>query len=251
MLQEIECANLVGLFCVSAQSTSAIITPLINSNQQLYIANRSLLGSSGNFIYQLLPRISKLLFSPNNNLTYSRMNASFHYDTSNELFTNFLSPDMNYSSALWSGEPNEPLESAQQRKIHNIIKTAEISASDHVLDIGCGWGYLAMEAVRTTGCRVTRLTLSSEQKKLAGEKIKAAGLGDRITILLCDYRKAPRPEGGYDKIVSIEMLEHVGDKFMNRYFKSISRLLKPVGGIMVVQGITNVNMVSVHPCSAF
>ncbi|KAH8808998.1 Mycolic acid cyclopropane synthetase-domain-containing protein [Xylogone sp. PMI_703] len=224
MLQEVECDSLVGLF-------------------QLYLANRSHLGFSGNFLYRLLPLISKWVFSPTNNLTHARLNASFHYDTSNDLFSAFLSPDMNYSSALWSGEPDESLESAQQRKIHNIIEKAQISSSDHVLDIGCGWGYFAMEAVRTTGCRVTGITLSSEQKSLAEKRIQAAGLQDRIDIVLCDYRKAPFPEGGYDKITSIEMLEHVGDKYMNGFFEAISNYLKPVGGIMVIQGITNVNLI--------
>jgi cyclopropane-fatty-acyl-phospholipid synthase len=172
------------------------------------------------------------------------MNISFHYDTSNEFFAGFLSPDMNYSSAIWSGEGDESLESAQQRKIHTIIEKARISSSDHVLDIGCGWGHFAMEAVKATGCRVTGITLSSEQKDLADKRIKAAGLEGRINILLCDYRKAPRLDGGYDRIVSVEMLEHVGDKYMNTYFQSISNLLKPVGGIMVIQGITNIQPVS-------
>jgi cyclopropane-fatty-acyl-phospholipid synthase len=84
---------------------------------------------------------------------------------------------------------------------------------------------------------------------LAEKRVRNAGLEDRITILLCDYRKAPHQEGGYDRIISVEMLEHVGDKYMNRYFQSISELLKPIGGIMVVQGITNIN--SVRPCVCF
>ena len=172
------------------------------------------------------------------------MNASFHYDTSNELFSSFLSPDMNYSSALWSQDPDESLETAQRRKVHNIIDKARISSSHHVLDIGCGWGDLAMEAVEKTGCRVTGLTLSAEQKHLAEKRIKEAGLEDSITILLCDYRRAPRPENGYDRIVSVEMLEHVGNKFMNQYFEAISRLLNKEVGIMVVQGITLINSVS-------
>lgn len=151
---------------------------------------------------------------------------------------------MNYSSAIWSGEPGESLESAQRRKVQNILDKADISSTDHVLDIGCGWGNLAITAVQQTGCRVSGLTLSTEQKALAEERLKAAGLQDKITILLCDYRKAPMPEGGYDRIISIEMLEHVGDKFMNTYFQQISTYLKPNGGRMVVQGITKINSVS-------
>lgn len=154
---------------------------------------------------------------------------------------------MNYSSAIWSGDASETLEAAQKRKVHNIIGKARIESTHHVLDIGCGWGNLAIEAVKATGCRVTGLTLATEQKALAEERIKAAGLEDRITILLCDYRQAPKPEGGYDRVVSVEMLEHVGDKFMNQYFESISGLLKKDGGVMVIQGITIINPVSIRP----
>ncbi|KAN0101526.1 cyclopropane-fatty-acyl-phospholipid synthase [Hyaloscypha variabilis] len=223
MLQEVECENLVGLF-------------------SLYVANRDTLGFyGGSFLQQLLPRISRLLINPNNDVKHARLNASFHYDTSNDLFSGFLSQDMNYSSAIWSEDSNEPLEPAQRRKVHSIIDKARISASDHVLDIGCGWGGLAIEAVRKTGCRVTGLTLSGEQKELAEKRIKEAGLEDQITILLCDYRHPPKPDGGYDRIVSVEMLEHVGDKFMNQYFESISSLLKKEGGVLAIQGITMIN----------
>jgi cyclopropane-fatty-acyl-phospholipid synthase len=157
---------------------------------------------------------------------------------------------MNYSSALWSGEPSEPLELAQNRKVHNILDKARIEPHHHILDIGCGWGYLAMEAAKTTGCRVTGLTLSAEQKALAEQRIRAAGLENKIDILLCDYRRAPIPKGGYDRVVSVEMLEHVGEKYLNSYFATISKLLKPEGGIMVVQGITNINYVSIVRASA-
>lgn len=200
-------------------------------------------ASAGSLLYTFLPRAAQYL-SPANDTINALKNASFHYDTSNKHFAGFLSPDMNYSSAIWSGEPGESLESAQRRKVQNILDKADISSTDHVLDIGCGWGNLAITAVQQTGCRVTGLTLSAEQKTLAEERIKAAGLQDKITILLCDYRKAPVPEGGYDRIISIEMLEHVGDKFMNTYFEHISKYLKPNGGRMVVQGITKINSVS-------
>lgn len=195
-------------------------------------------------LYQLVPRITRILFRPKNNTSNARRHAGFHYDTSNDLFQAFLSPDLNYSSALWCGQADEPLEIAQRRKIHNILDKAKIQSHHHVLDIGCGWGYLAMEAVKTTGCRVTGLTLSVEQKSLAEERIRAAGLQEKIEILLCDYRRAPAPLGGYDRIVSVEMLEHVGEKYLKSYFATISKLLKPEGGIMAVQGITNINYVS-------
>ncbi|KIM93309.1 hypothetical protein OIDMADRAFT_173244 [Oidiodendron maius Zn] len=222
MSQEVECDDLLSLFC-------------------LYLRNRGRLGFGSN-VFNIIPRLRHMLFLPTNNITHSRLNITFHYDTSNELFSAFLSPDMNYSNAVWSNNPNESLETAQVRSVHNILHKAQISATDHILDIGCGWGHLAMEAVRLTGCRVTGITLASEQKALAEKRIKAAGLEDRITILLCDYRNAPSVKGGYDRIVSVEMVEHVGAKYMNSFFGTISRLLKPDGGVLVMQAITTNNL---------
>jgi cyclopropane-fatty-acyl-phospholipid synthase len=192
---------------------------------------------------QIIPRILRFILKPTNDVKHSLQNASSHYDTSNELFQAFLSPDMSYSCALWSGDPSESLESAQRRKVHNIIRKARISPGDHVLDIGGGWGFLAMEAVKLTNCRVTAITLSKEQKALAEENITKAGLSDKIKFLLCDYRNTPRPEGGYDRVVSVEMVEHVGKDHMDTFFAFISRLLKPNGGLMVLQGITIINEV--------
>ncbi|KAL7925969.1 Mycolic acid cyclopropane synthetase domain-containing protein [Trichoderma austrokoningii] len=222
MAQDLECDNFVGLF-------------------SLYIRNKDFLSAyAGSILYTFLPRAAQYLL-PANDTINALKNASFHYDTSNKHFAGFLSPDMNYSSAIWSGEPGESLESAQRRKVQTILDKADISATDHILDIGCGWGNLAITAVQQTGCRLTGLTLSAEQKTLAEERIKAAGLSEKITILLCDYHRAPVPERGYDRIISIEMLEHVGNKFMNTYFEHISKYLRPNGGRMVIQGITKIN----------
>ncbi|KAF2186649.1 cyclopropane-fatty-acyl-phospholipid synthase [Zopfia rhizophila CBS 207.26] len=221
MLQHIECENLLNLFLI-------------------YIKNWDILGN-GNPIFQLIPKLFRLV-RPTNDPAHALKNASFHYDTSNDLFAGFLSPDMNYSSALWSADDHlESLEAAQIRKVHNIIKKARISSNDHVLDIGGGWGSLAIEAVKLTGCKVTATTLSKEQKAMFEERAKAAGCADRIEVILCDYRSTPKPPGGYDRVVSVEMLEHVGKEHMDEYFASISKLLKDEGGRMVVQGITVIN----------
>lgn len=152
---------------------------------------------------------------------------------------------MNYSSAIWSSDSKESLETAQKRKIVNLIDKARLQPHHHVLDIGCGWGNLAMEAVRRSGCRVTGVTLSREQKSLAEQRIREAKLSDKIEIILCDYRKVPRPVNGFDRIISVEMLEHVGAEHMDEYFASISSLLNPTSGIMVIQGITIINEVSI------
>ncbi|MBD3265561.1 DUF1365 family protein [bacterium] len=168
-----------------------------------------------------------------NTRTGSRKNIHAHYDLSNDFFRNVLDPTMTYSCALFK-EDGESLEQAQKNKLHVIIQKAEISAEDHVLEIGTGWGGFAIEAVKQTGCRVTSLTLSREQKQLAEERIREAGLQDRIEIQLRDYRDM---EGSFDKIVSIEMIEAVGHEYLGAYFNALDRLLKP-NGLAVIQAIT-------------
>lgn len=156
------------------------------------------------------------------------------------MFAAFLSPDMTYSCAVWDKQANEvgTLEQAQLRKLSRFIDGAKLKPTDHVLEIGTGWGSFAIEAVRRTGCRVTSLTLSKEQKTLADERIRAAGFADKIDVKLMDYRSLPTPEKPYDKIISIEMLEAVGKEYMATYFAAIDRLLKRDGGIAMFQCIT-------------
>ena len=173
------------------------------------------------------------------------LNISAHYDISNEMFAAFLSKDMTYSCPIWKPKSElrekeeESLEDAQMRKLDRFIDNAKIKPTDHVLEIGTGWGSFAIRAVQRTGCRITSLTLSCEQKELAEKRIADHGLTDNIEILLCDYRALPMPnEGPYDKVVSIEMLEAVGREFLKTYFECIHKLLKPEGGIAVFQCIT-------------
>lgn len=160
------------------------------------------------------------------------------------MFAAFLSQDMTYSCAIWlpTSDPKslfQSLEDAQDLKLQYFINAAKIKPSDHVLEIGTGWGSFALAAVRTTDCQVTSLTLSREQKELAEERIAAAGLQSHIEVLLCDYRALPTPaQGLYDKIVSIEMLEAVGREYLDTYFECVHKLLKPDGGIAVFQCIT-------------
>ncbi|KAK6599917.1 cyclopropane-fatty-acyl-phospholipid synthase [Botrytis cinerea] len=145
------------------------------------------------------------------------LNVSAHYDISNEMFAAFLSDDMTYSCPIWKSISSasfefeeETLEEAQRTKLDRFIDGAKIKPSDHVLEIGTGWGSFAIQAVKRTGCRVTSLTLSVEQKALAEKRIFAAGFADRIEVKLMDYRALPVPKQPYDKIISIEMLEAVG-----------------------------------------
>lgn len=168
-----------------------------------------------------------------NTLLGSRKNIRRHYDLSNDFFKLFLDPTMAYSAAVFR-HPGDDLETAQQTKFHRIIEKARISAADHVLEIGCGWGGFAIAAVRKTGCRVTGITVSKAQYELARERVRNAGLEHRIEILLTDYR---RVTGRYDKIISIEMLEAVGHEYYGRFFERLDSLLKPKG-IAVIQTIT-------------
>lgn len=180
-----------------------------------------------------------------NTLTNSLLNAAKHYDISNDMFGAFLSKDMTYSCPIWglecggaSTDGCESLEDAQQRKLLRFIEGAKLKASDHVLEIGTGWGSFAVEAVRRTGCRVTTITLSRRQLELAEQRIKLAGLGHRIEVRFMDYRELSASAERFDKIISIEMIEAVGEAHLREYFASIHRLLKRSGGIAMFQCIT-------------
>lgn len=212
---------------------------------QIFILNRAHLSNATSLTSSVTASINGIL-RRSNSLSNALLNISAHYDISNEMFGAFLSEDMTYSCPVWlpTTDPNsatETLQSAQERKLQRFIDNAHIKSTDHVLEIGTGWGSFAMQAVRQTGCRVTSLTLSREQKELADKRIAAAGFSDRIEVLLCDYRAHLKPstkDGLYDKVVSIEMLEAVGAEYLSTYFECVDRLLKPDTGIAVFQCIT-------------
>ncbi|AWA05569.1 SAM-dependent methyltransferase [Aeromonas hydrophila] len=168
-----------------------------------------------------------------NTLTGSRSNIAAHYDLGNTLYQGFLDSHMQYSSAIYPSA-GATLEEGQQAKLRTICERLELGPDDHLLEIGTGWGGLAVYAARHYGCRVTTTTISRAQHDYAKEWIAREGLGDRITLLLEDYRKL---EGTYDKLVSIEMIEAVGHAFLPDYFRQLSRLLKP-GGRLLIQAIT-------------
>jgi cyclopropane-fatty-acyl-phospholipid synthase len=178
--------------------------------------------------------LDRLVHMRNKNTTEgSRGNIASHYDLSNELYQVFLDRTLTYSCGLYLGADDD-LETAQKNKLRSIIRKARIGAGDHVLDIGCGWGGFAIEAATTTGCQVTGITISEAQYDLARKRVRKAGLDDRISICLQDYR---RVSGSFDKIVSIEMLEGVGHEYLGTFFSCCNRLLKP-DGLLVLQVIT-------------
>ena len=163
----------------------------------------------------------------------ARRNIAAHYDLGNAFFRLFLSDDLMYSSALYANA-EDSLEQASARKLSRICEKLRLSADDHVVEIGTGWGGFAVFAASNYGCRVTTTTISKEQHALACERVAKAGLQDLVTVLLSDYRDL---QGQYDKLVSIEMVEAIGPQYLDTYFATLGRLIKPEG-LGLVQAIT-------------
>jgi cyclopropane-fatty-acyl-phospholipid synthase len=163
----------------------------------------------------------------------SRKDIAAHYDLGNDLFELMLDETMMYSAAIFERR-DMTLEEASVAKLDRICDKLDLGPSDHVLEIGTGWGGFALHAASTRGCRVTTTTLSREQRDLALARVREAGLEDRVTILLDDYRELT---GTYDKLVSIEMIEAVGWKDFGTFFEVCSKLLRP-DGVMALQVIT-------------
>jgi cyclopropane-fatty-acyl-phospholipid synthase len=170
-----------------------------------------------------------------NSLTQARDNIAEHYDLSNDLFAEFLDSTMTYSSALFENSQPEwsDLQPAQYRKIDRLLDSARVGEGSRVLEIGTGWGELCIRAA-ARGAVVHSITLSAEQQRLAQERVATAGLSDRVTIELKDYREV---EGRYDAVVSVEMIEAVGYRFWPTYFTTLDRLVSP-GGRVAIQAIT-------------
>ena len=201
---------------------------------QLLVRNRGLLDGMergparlGGWLLQGWNRLRR------NTREGSRRNIAAHYDLGNAFFSLFLSSDLMYSSALYA-EPGDTLEVASQRKLARICDQLRLQPGDRVIEIGTGWGGFAVYAALHHGCHVTTTTISREQYALATERVARAGLQDRVTILLKDYRDL---DGQYDKLVSIEMIEAIGAQYLDTYFATLTRLLKP-DGLAMLQAIT-------------
>ncbi|KAJ7069655.1 CFS1-like protein [Mycena amicta] len=262
MYGDVECNDLVSLFQIF----------LANRNR---LSN---LDSNASWLFTLPQKLTSYRFL--NTIGNSRSNISAHYDISNEMFAGFLSQDMTYSCAIfedldgdmkegversgWSGgqgllrlgskstpmttasarAPNEStvdeLYEAQIRKLSHIIKKAKIEPGNRVLEIGSGWGSMAIRIAQTVkDTKIDTLTLSVQQQTLARERIAAAGLSDRINVHLMDYRNMPDDwKGAFDRVVSIEMIEAVGQEFLVKYWQVVDWALKTEMGVGCVQVIT-------------
>ena len=179
------------------------------------------------------PLIRGLHWINRNTRKGSQKNIAAHYDLGNEMFEQFLDPTMMYSAAQFL-TADDTLEQAQLNKLQRICQKLDLKPTDHLLEIGTGWGSMALYAAQHYGCKVTTTTLSKEQFDYTQARIEALGLQEQVTLLLEDYRDLT---GQYDKLVSIEMIEAVGHHFLPSYFKQCSQLLKP-HGLMLLQAIT-------------
>ena len=168
-----------------------------------------------------------------NSLTGSKENIAAHYDLGNDFFSLFLDPTLMYSSAVFP-EGSDDLADASQHKLRLICEDLELKSTDHLVEIGTGWGGMAIYAAEHYGCRVTTTTISREQLEYARAEVERRGLSDKVTLLFEDYRNL---SGQFDKLVSIEMIEAVGHEYFDTYFDCVSRLLKPEGKA-VIQSIT-------------
>jgi cyclopropane-fatty-acyl-phospholipid synthase len=200
---------------------------------RLFLADPSVLDYRSPWTVADRLRSWLIRISQTNTVRRSRRNIRHHYDLSNDFFRLFLDESMTYSCAFFS-DPEVGLEEAQRAKIDRICRRLELGPGMRVLEIGSGWGALAIHAAQEYGCRVTSLTVSEGQLRLARERAAEAGVGSSVDIRLCDYRAAC---GQFDRIVSVEMLEAVGYEYYGTFFRKCAELLSP-GGRMLLQTIT-------------
>jgi cyclopropane-fatty-acyl-phospholipid synthase len=207
----------------------------LTSLVRIFVRNRDLMnGMDGGWTTLLTKPFLKLFHTLNRNSKEgSAKNISAHYDLGNDLYELMLDETMMYSCAIYP-RPDSTLHEAQVAKLDAICQKLALSPQDHLVEIGTGWGGLAIHAAANYGCRVTTTTISKEQHDYAKAKIERLGLANRITLLFKDYRDL---EGTYDKLVSVEMIEAVGADYLETYLAKCSSLLKP-NGTMLLQAIT-------------
>ena len=201
---------------------------------RLMAANQQVMDMlEGGYQWASKPFLKALHWLNRNTTDGSRKNIAAHYDLGNEFFKLWLDPSMMYSAAIFSPE-NISLEAASNKKLQVICYKLDLKSTDHVVEIGTGWGGFAIYAAKHYGCKVTTTTISQQQYDEAVLRVNAENLADKITILLNDYRDL---QGKFDKLVSIEMIEAVGHQFYDVYFAKCASLLKP-DGMALIQAIT-------------
>lgn len=201
---------------------------------RILLRNRHVLDGVDSGYSLIAAPLRKLIHALNRNTKNgSRRNIAAHYDLGNDFFRLFLDETLMYSAAVFTA-PEMSLKEASIAKLDMICRKLQLQASDHLLEIGTGWGGFAIYAATHYGCKITTTTISQNQFDLAQERLREAGLDDRVTVLLEDYREL---RGQYDKLVSIEMIEAVGHQYYGQFFRQCASLLKP-DGAMLLQAIT-------------
>lgn len=201
---------------------------------EVMVANMDVLDNLEGGIAMLSRPLLKLTHRLRNNSEKgSKRNIAAHYDLGNDFFSLFLDPTMMYSAGIFD-DPQASMHQASLNKLDIICQKLQLNPDDHLLEIGTGWGGLAIHAAQHYGCRVTTTTISEQQYELARQKVREAGLEKQVTLLKQDYRQLT---GQFDKLVSVEMVEAVGWKYLNQFFAQCSALLKPQG-MMLIQSIT-------------
>ena len=209
-------------------------TPDLTALVRLLLRNRDVLDGLETGLARLARPVRALLHAANRNTRRgSARNIRAHYDLGNDFFRHFLDETLTYSAGIFQ-HPEASLKDASVAKYDRLCRKLELSADDHVVEIGTGWGGFALHAARRYGCSVTTATISREQHALATRRVAEAGLDDRVEVLLRDYREL---EGTYDKLVSIEMIEAVGHQYYETFFQRCAALLKP-DGLAALQAIT-------------
>jgi cyclopropane-fatty-acyl-phospholipid synthase len=205
---------------------------------RIFVANREQMNAmDSGWSFLRAPMLKLFHWANRNSKQGSARNIAAHYDLGNELYQLMLDDTMAYSCGIFPSS-QATLEEASAAKFDAACRKLGLTPSDHVLEIGTGWGGFAIHAAQRYGCRVTTTTISQRQHEFAASKIAALGLSDRITVLLKDYRDLSEQDGGpFDKLVSIEMVEAVGAKYLDGYFRHCARLLRPEGA-MLLQAIT-------------
>lgn len=220
----------IGL--AEAYMAEEVDTPDLYQLLQLGVANLAFYEESEkrhplrNFVMKLYHRMRA------NTKAGSRRNIAAHYDLGNDFYQLWLDPSMTYSAALF--ELNDSLETAQQRKYETIARMADLRPDSHVLEIGCGWGGFAEYAAKHIGCQVTGITISQEQFGYASARMQRQGLNDKVELRLQDYRDVPQQS--FDRAVSIEMFEAVGERYWPTFFNKLKDVLKPGGraGLQII-----------------
>ncbi len=204
---------------------------------RIFVLNRTLLDRmEGGLALATRPLLKTIHWLHRNTMDGSRKNVAAHYDLGNEFFRLMLDETMMYSCAYFE-RPDATLAEASRAKNDRICRKLQLVASDHLLEIGSGWGGFAIHAASHYGCRVTTTTISRRQYALALQRVRDAGLRDQVTVSLTDYRDLPKLGVQFDKLVSIEMIEAVGHEYYSTFFKICSRMLRS-RGLALIQGIT-------------